>query len=230
MASEPMHPTGKRGDNSDQILDQFFFQRKVGFLVDNTYVRAMTGEIGAQVVKAEAGQAIGIGEEDFGDFALFNQGTELFEPGTVGIESTTDIREDIGGGDLFTGAVVLGGGDLAVEIALGFLVMGGDAAVDGGGIVGKGAGGGVKGVSTQPFDLQNGNAAMPASSPCAGELPRVIPPPKGLRTHAKERSLLSNAENCFHREFRSRETYIRRNVIPESNLVLDFRNCFETHL
>ena len=158
---------------------------------------AVALEVGFEIGEPEARQPIGVGEEDAGDAALLDKGAQLPQSHPMGIQPAADIREGEDGRKMSRRAIVEGSGELAVKIPFRLLLVGGDAAVDGGrscGRLGERASG-----RHEPANFEDRDAAVSASGTVTLKFTCLIPAPHRLSTDTEEARGVRGTEIFFHK-------------------------------
>ena len=61
VASQTIDPSRERGDDGEQVFDQFFVGGAGGGLVERVDMDPVAAKVGAEVGESESGQSIGVG-------------------------------------------------------------------------------------------------------------------------------------------------------------------------
>ena len=191
MASHAMHPSGKGGDDGDQVLDQLFLHRTGRLLVDRRDLGAVALKVAREIREAEPRKPIGIGNDNLAHLFLLNEAAQPLQPASPRIETTAHVLENIIGFQVVFLTELFRRSDLPGEVAILFLVMGGNAAVNGDLGLSWWCGERILG-SQDLFNLEEGDPPVSARSPIALDLPGSIPPPDRFSAHAKPHGSFPN--------------------------------------
>jgi hypothetical protein len=165
--------------------------------VDRRDLGAVALKIAREIRKTEPREPIGIGNDHLAHFFLFNEAAQPLQPASPRIESTAHVMENMIGFQVVFLAELFRRRDLPGEVAILFLVMGGNAAVNGD--LGRPAWCGERILGSQDlFNLEEGDPPVTARSPMALDLPGSIPPPDRFSADAKPHGSFPNPIKEYH--------------------------------